>query len=164
MLRPIPIKDLLQASNRTYQIEFRQAIANFDSLTPVEGEVEVRHRSNFLEVSGRARAIVTLECHRCLRTYNHRLQVDTSEILWLQEEVPQAPDRELEVGVDDLVESLPPDGAFDLEDWVYQQLCLSLPQRQLCSLDCGGVATAASDVETVDDRWSILQQLKEQMQ
>ena len=164
MFRPVPIKDLLQAPNRTYRAEFRQAIASFESLTPVEGEITVCHRGNFLEVSGQARTIVTLECHRCLQTYNHRLEVNAEEILWLREQPTAPPDREIEVDMDDLVESLPPNGTFDLQDWIYQQLCLALPQKQLCDVDCGGVQADSRKVEAVDERWSVLQQLKEQMQ
>ena len=162
MLRPIPLKDLLQAPNRTRELEFRQEIANFDSLTPVEGTVSVAHRGNFVEVSGQFAAIVTLDCYRCLNAYNHRLQADVEEILWLEKPQPHL-GQEVEVGVDDLVETLDPDGVFDIEDWVYQQLCLSLPQKQICSEDCTGVDVDPMNDQPTDRRWSALQQLKQQL-
>lgn len=162
MLRPISLKDLLQAPNRTRESEFNQNIANFDSLTPVEGTVAIAHRGNFVEVSGQLSAIVTLDCYRCLNAYNHRLQADVEEIIWLEKPQPQV-GQEVEVGVDDLVETLDPDGEFDIEDWVYQQLCLSLPQKQICSTDCSGVEIDPGNQPQTDRRWSALQQLKQQM-
>ena len=162
MLRSIPLKDLLQAPNCTRECGFRQEIANFDSLTPVEGAVTVVHRGNFVEVSGQFSAIVTLDCHRCLNAYNHRLQAEVEEILWLEKPQPHV-GQEVEVGVDDLVETLDPDGFFDIEDWVYQQLCLSLPQKQICAEDCSGVAVDSVKEQLTDRRWSALQQLKQQL-
>ena len=162
MLRPIPLKDLLQATNRTRECEFRQEIENFESLTPVEGSVSIAHRGNFVEVVGQVSAIVTLDCYRCLNAYNHRLQADVEEIIWLAKPQPKV-GQEVEVGVDDLVETLDPDGVFDIEDWVYQQLCLSLPQKQICSEDCSGVDVDPANEPPADRRWSALQQLKKQL-
>ncbi|MGK7910302.1 MAG: DUF177 domain-containing protein [Synechococcus sp.] len=162
MLRPIPLKDLLQAPNRTRAFEFKQDIANFDSLIPVDGSVSIAHRGNFVEVSGQFSTIVTLDCYRCLNTYNHRLQADVEEIIWLEKSQPQL-SHEVEVGVDDLVETLDPDGVFDIEDWAYQQLCLSLPQKQICAADCSGVNVDSANEPPADSRWSALQQLKQQL-
>ena len=163
MLRPIPLKDLLQAPNRTRDCDFRQEVDRFQSLTPVEGSVSITHRGNFVEVSGQFSAIVTLDCYRCLNAYNYKLQADIEEIIWLEK--PQTPlvGQDVEVGVDDLVETLDPDGAFDIEDWVYQQLCLSLPQKQVCAEDCAGVEVDPANEQPTDSRWNILQQLKQQM-
>ncbi|WP_071590748.1 DUF177 domain-containing protein [Synechococcus sp. PCC 7336] len=163
MLRPISLGDLSQVSGGRREIEFRQPIANFVSLTPVQGWVKIVHRGTFVEVAGSFQTIVTLSCHRCLQTYNHQLQAEMSEVLWL-EKAPAAIAKEAEVGMEDLLETLSPDGEFDLEDWVYQQLCLSLPQRQLCAEDCAGLVAEVKQGETVDRRWTALQQLKQQFQ
>ena len=159
MLRPIPLSDLTQAPNRSRELGFRQDIANFDALTPVEGVVRVSHRGNFVEVFGELSTIVTLECYRCLQSYNHRIQTEIEEILWLDKPQPQ-PGVEIELGMEDLVETLDPDGTFDVEDWVYQQLCLSLPQRQVCSADCGGLEVSIPEDQPIDSRWNALKQLR----
>ncbi|MGK7907078.1 MAG: DUF177 domain-containing protein [Synechococcus sp.] len=159
MLCPIPLKDLLQAPNRTREVEFRQQISDFEALTPVEGVVKVTHRGNFVEVSGEFSTIVTLDCCRCLNTYNHRICADVDEILWLEKNQPE-PGQELELGMEDLVEALDPDGMFDVEDWTYQQLCLSLPQKQICSADCSGLTVKAGDDRPTDSRWDALKHFK----
>jgi uncharacterized protein len=53
-------------------------------------------------------------------------------MIWLQALNPAAEPLEQEVASEDLVESLSPQGHFDPATWMYEQLCLALPQRQVC--------------------------------
>ena len=162
MLRPIALKELLQAPNGKRDLDFRQSIADFESLTAVQGSVSVAHRGTFIEVFGSFQTIVTLCCHRCLQTYNHRLQAEPSEVLWLESAETAAVTAET-AGLEDLVETLPAEGEFDVEDWIYQQLCLALPQRQLCAEDCAGLTAHLEEATVTDRRWDALQKLKQNL-
>ncbi|MEN9204819.1 MAG: YceD family protein [Thermostichales cyanobacterium BF4_bins_65] len=147
MLRAIPIKELLKLPRQTVLMEFCQGIPDFESLTPVQGWVKLTHRGQFLQAWGEASTIVTLTCHRCLQQFNHRLHTQFEEILWL-EGTPE----------DDLMETLDPQGSFDTTDWVYQHLCLALPQRQACRPECQPPILTTPAPETGDPRWAILKQ------
>lgn len=107
---------------------------------------------------------MTLTCHRCLQNYNHRLTVGTSEIIWLDPaaDLPDEGPMERELAVEDLVETLSPQGYFDPSEWLYQQLCLAMPQRQLCDASCVGVqpVTRESSEKLADRRWASLEALK----
>lgn len=165
-MEAIYIPRLLKASGRKAEINIRDAIAGFPTLTPVKGTLVVRHGGNFLEVIAKAEAIVTLTCDRCLQNYNHRLAIDTSEIIWLESSVETVANlpAEREVTTEDLSETLPPDGYFDPENWLYEQFCLATPLRQLCGKDCQGTAQTSTANETyIDSRWSSLASLKEQL-
>jgi len=66
------------------------------------------------------------------------------------------------------METLPPNGYFDPTSWLYEQICLALPQRQLCDDSCPGIEVpqTASDGQghpLIDDRWSALAQLQRQI-
>ncbi|HEY9737722.1 MAG TPA: YceD family protein [Trichocoleus sp.] len=157
------IPNLLQAKEKTKTIEIETHFPELETLTPVRGEVTVTHQGTYLDVKGKGEAIVTLTCHRCLQNYNHRLSVSPRELIWLQE--PDAEDYPLEreVAVEDLVETLPPDGYFNPQSWLYEQLCLALPQQQLCSEACQGIPVEAGTKEpdtAVDHRWAALAQLR----
>lgn len=162
----IYIPHLITLPDRTEKVEFKEFLAALDSLTPVQGELSVKHCSNYLEVSATAHTIVTLVCHRCLQQFNHRLAVVSSEILWLKDEVPDVDvipfDHDLEL--DDLMESLAANGNFDPAAWLYEQLCLALPLRQLCDQECAGIPLPTSETQAVDQRWSALANLKNQLQ
>jgi uncharacterized protein len=170
-MEPLFIPQLANRQDRTLEIIVDKMIPEFETLTPVRGKIIVRHGGTFLDVSAQTETIVTLKCDRCLQQYNHRLLLDTKEIIWLEAEStePDRPGLEVKNELEDLVESLPPDGHFQPESWLYEQLCLSLPLRQLCNRDCAGVAPIETPLETpvevarVDNRWGILETLKQQL-
>ncbi len=163
MTEPIYLPVLLHAPNRSETVLVQEWLADLKSLTPVQGEVTVEHNGNFLQVDGRAETIVTLTCDRCLQQYNHRLVAEASELIWLQDIATALEETTECLEEADLVESLPPDGYFQPDDWVYQQLCLALPQRQLCEADCPGIAIEQGSMALQDDRWSKLAELRHQL-
>ncbi len=162
-MEAIHIPRLLQCPQQTKTIEFKTFLKNLKTLTPVQGWIKVTHQGNFLEISAKAETIVTLTCHRCLQQFNHRLAIEPSELIWLDETADQLDELPLDrdLSMDDLVETLSPHGYFDPEAWLYEQLSLEIPQRQLCEQDCGGIEVA-DDIKSpgIDQRWAALQALK----
>lgn len=163
----IYIPQLTKAPERTEEIQVKEFLSGLDTLTPVRGRVRVQHCGNYLEVSGQAETIITCTCNRCLQNYNYRLVVDTSEIIWLDETVEQEVflPLEREIAVEDLVETLSPHGYFDPREWLYEQVCLEIPQRQLCDTNCPGIQPSHDPASTsnVDRRWASLEALKKQL-
>ncbi len=165
-MKPIHIPQIAQAHERTETTEFKENLKGIETLTPVQGVLKVTHQGNYLEVSAQSDTIVTLVCHRCLQQFNHRLSVAASEIIWLtdaEDDSGMLPiDQDL--SVDDLVESLPPDGFFRPTDWLYEQLCLAIPQKQLCDQQCTGIEVSDTVLNPgVDRRWASLEALKGQL-
>ncbi|MDJ0797638.1 MAG: YceD family protein [Calothrix sp. MO_167.B12] len=162
----IYIPQLTKAPERTEEIQVQEFLPNLETLTPVRGLIRIQHQGNYLEVSGKAEAIITCTCNRCLQSYNHRLLVNTSEIIWLEELREEETDLSLEreVAVDDLVETLSPQGYFEPSVWLYEQMCLQIPQRQLCDANCPGIQTTNSNRDRLSDsRWASLEALKNQL-
>ncbi|WP_035984982.1 YceD family protein [Leptolyngbya sp. KIOST-1] len=160
------IPHLLQRPEKTLTVELDTHLGDLETLTPVRGELTIVHQGTYLEVKARADTIVTLTCDRCLQAYNHRVAIAPKELIWLEADPdPATLPLEREVSVDDLVETLPPNGHFVPETWIYEQICLALPQPQICDEDCEGIdlsATAAAN--PVDRRWAALAQLQQQLQ
>ncbi|MEH2106791.1 YceD family protein [Nostoc sp.] len=163
----IYIPQLTQAPERTEEVQVNEFLPGLETLTPVRGHVRVQHHGNYLQVSSQAETIITCTCNRCLQQYNRRLGLDTKEIIWLDETANQANDLPLEreVVMEELLESLPPDGYFYPNEWLYEQMWLAVPQRQLCDRNCPGIlnAVANSSKEIIDSRWASLQSLKKQL-
>lgn len=166
-MKALYIPQLVRAPEQTEEVEIHDHFPDLETLTPAQGIVRVTHRGNYLEVAGRAEAIVTLSCDRCLQQYNHRITVDTSELIWLEAEAqPEEDWVEREVALEDLVETLDPNGYFQPLDWLYQQFCLAIPPRQLCDQNCQGIQleSDAEPLKPIDHRWAGLQSLKEHLQ
>jgi uncharacterized protein len=163
-MQPIYVPQLLKAPDQTLTLQVETYLSDLESLTPVQGTVTVTHRGNFLEASGQAVAIITLSCDRCLQQYNYRLAINTSEIIWLQAQA-EIDALEQEVALEDLVETVEPTGHFDVAQWLYEQLCLEIPQRQICDRTCQGIQVSLNDQikPAIDNRWSALEAFKDSL-
>jgi uncharacterized protein len=164
-MKSIYIPQLLKAPKKKEEITIEESLSDLVTLTPVRGRIIVRHCGNYLDVSVRAETIVTLTCDRCLGNYNHRLSLDTSEIIWLEDPSVQNNSdlAEKEVQLEDLSETLPPNGYFDPNSWLYEQLCLAMPVRQLCegeNCEPPVTPTAPESQPPLDSRWATLASLK----
>ncbi|NEU74078.1 DUF177 domain-containing protein [Hassallia byssoidea VB512170] len=163
----IYIPQLTKAPERTEEIQVKEFLPGLETLTPVRGNIRVQHLGNYLQVSGQAEAIITCTCNRCLQNYNHRVLLDTKEIIWLDESANETEDLPLEreVPMEDLLETLSPEGYFYPSEWLYEQMCLAIPQRQLCDKNCPGIipSTASSSEKPVDRRWAGLEALKKEL-
>jgi uncharacterized protein len=161
------IPQLTRAPERTEEIQIEEFLPDLETLTPVRGTVRVKHQGNYLEVSAQAETIITCTCNRCLQQYNHRLVINAEEILWLDADANQADDLPLEreIAMEDLLETLAPDAYFYPSEWLYEQMCLELPRRQLCDLNCPGILNtrpSSSAEKPIDSRWASLEALKKQ--
>lgn len=165
-MEAIYIPRLLRLPERQEKVTFNERMVELETLTPVRGWVAVKHCQTYLEASTQAETIVTLTCDRTLQQYNHRLAVDTSEILWLSAAAGERAGvtaKEVELSVEDLTESLPPDGYFDIWRWLYEQLCLAMPLRQIgndsAEVDCNYTDTSGVG----DTRWAALADLRDRL-
>lgn len=161
-MEAIYIPQIRNAKDRKETLQFEEFLPDLETLTPVRGQLSVTHRKTFLEVKAEAETIVTLCCDRCLQHYNRRLALNTSELIWLEEEGNDSLPSEREVPLDDLSETLPPQGYFAPNRWLYEQFCLALPPKQLCGNDCRGIKVDSTVQEgEIDKRWASLAALKD---
>lgn len=163
-MEAIFIPRLTKAPDRTETIDIKAFLKELKTLTPVQGWLRVTHQGNYLEVSAEAETIITLSCPRCLQQFNYRLSIEPTELIWLNESTTE-PEETLfdrDLTMDDLVETLPPNGYFEPEAWLYEQLSLEIPQHQLCDQACTGIEVSPEDLsdQLVDRRWASLQSLK----
>ena len=163
----IYIPQLARAPEQTETIDVQEYLPDLETLTPVQGQVRVTHQGTYLEVSARAETIMTLTCDRCLQRFNQRISVAASELIWLQEPVdePTEEGTEREVALDDLIETLPPQGYFQPTQWLYEQLCLEIPHRKICDANCQGIEIRNNPpaAQPIDRRWASLESFKENL-
>lgn len=161
---PIYIPRLTHLPEQTEVLEFKETISGLETLTPVQGWMQVKHCGTYLDVTAAAETIVTLACDRCLQQYNHRLAITPQEMIWLNDANQTDDllfDKDLES--EDLVETLSPSATFDPTVWIYEQLCLELPLRRLCDSDCPGIALPTAPPAgpaAIDSRWAALASLQ----
>ncbi len=165
----IHIPQLARALNGTETFELDEFLPELTTLTPIRGWLRVAHRGTFLEVKAQAWTIMTLTCDRTLRQFNHRLEVDTEELIWLAEQPSVSKfGVEEELSMDDLVESVLADGDFDPNGWLYEQLMLAIPFPTIAPdapdfpdlVEAIGEGKNAAATPEVDRRWAALAALQ----
>jgi uncharacterized protein len=165
-MQAIYIPHLLQRPQQSETHLIDEFLSGLETLTPIRGTLIVRHGGTFLEVKLVAETIVTLVCDRCVQHYNYRLNLETSELIWLQrpEVEPESIAKEREISWEDLTEVLSPDGHFDADEWLFEQVSLALPLRKLCGKNCQPPDLPEGDRESqLDGRWANLASLKNQL-
>ncbi len=156
-LRPIPLPEL-RALGEGKHWPVEQRLAELDTLTPVRGELHATHHGTALEVSAAVETIVTLCCARCLRQFNHALRAEVRELIAFRGGPDAADGLEDAVG-EELDDRLDPQGAFDPERWLFEQLSLRLPLVNRCGDDCPGPDSWSSAPAAGDPRWASLRTL-----
>jgi uncharacterized protein len=166
-IEQIYIPHLLKMPEQRQEIILDDQISGLQTLTPIRGNFSITHKGTFLDLRLTVDTILTLTCDRCLQTYNHRLAVQTSEIVWLDYNKDQDLNIPLERQIlqEDLCESLAPNSNFAVEEWIYEQLSLAMPLRQLCGNNCQApIKNDQNQENSIDNRWSALASLKSLIQ
>lgn len=129
----IDVHDILVESighNRTYTITGEQP--KFESVVlsqPIDGTVTIGHLEDGVMANGRVQTAITLECHRCLCTFDRPVSVRFSQIFAKN---PDPKDDALPI-IDDQI---------DLAPVIESEIILSLPIKVLHDPDCPGIIDA----------------------
>jgi uncharacterized protein len=146
-------QDLQALPKLSLRLPFKEEIPGLEAVKPVVGDLTLFVSATGMRLVGQVQTLMKLSCHRCLRPYFQNLLVDLDERFVLSTfDEEQAIPREGELRRDDFVEVLPPDGALDITDVVYQAVTLAVPSSCLCSADCPGPPLAPP----VDDTGSLV--------
>lgn len=169
------IIDLLQLSEQSQPIsaEFEAQDINLDEdrarLTDrvrVVGKL-TKHLTE-TEIEGSIDGKIELDCTRCLRPIETRLQIPVKAVYVTPENYTSAQDAELHGK--DLDVSVCEDDKIDIAELVREQIMLSLPERFLCSDDCRGLCAKCGANKNLkscnciekemDPRWEALNKFK----
>ena len=146
MKRPkqVDLNDAFQHPGRVVTFDVETSLEeeeDLDLLRPVTGRLEVVSTGNLLMVDGTLKAEMVLECSRCLKPVEVRMDIHVHEEFDVQGTPAGFGNREYAEVVED-GEAFP---LFDgnhlkWEDLTRQCLWLSMPTRTVCSESCPGAA------------------------
>ena len=103
---------------------------------PLKVQVTISRAGKKFTASGVVSGSVRLQCGRCLDEFVQDLESDFEACLSLP---PEEGDRELELAEEDMSVEFIQGGEFDLDEFVKEQVYLSLPLKILCHDDCRGL-------------------------
>ncbi len=107
------------------------------------------------------------DCSRCLEPVKRAFEIPFRDVF--VDAGHETDQRDLEVGEDDLDESLVIGGRIDLAEVVREQILLAMPEQMFCSEDCRGLCPICGgnrnlidckcEDDEVDPRWAALKNL-----
>lgn len=167
MKRPkqVDLNDAVQHPGRVVEFEVETSLEeeeDVDLLKPIVGNLEAVSTGNLLFIDGILRAELILECSRCLKPVEVKMDLQVHEEFPI-EGVPAGFGNREYAEVKEEGEAYPLfDGnSLRWEDLVRQCLWLSMPTRTVCSDDCPGIAEFEPDAGQVRPELAVLSQLLE---
>ena len=107
---------------------------------PIKGSITFSNTGRTIDVRGKCKTAIEVECARCLRAYRMPVELTVEEELpiegqpWateLQEDMEELPEEESD--------PLFVDNIFDLDEYFRQSILVSVPIKPLCGEDCEGL-------------------------
>ncbi|MEO7453480.1 MAG: DUF177 domain-containing protein [Fimbriimonadales bacterium] len=145
MKRPkqVDLNDAVQHPGRVVPFEVETSLEeeeDIDLLRPITGKLEAASTGNMLFIDGSLKVEMVLECSRCLKPIEVRMDLQVHEEFTV-EGVPAGFGNREYAEVKEEGEAYPLfDGnSLKWEDLVRQSLWLSMPTRAVCSDDCPGM-------------------------
>ena len=98
-----------------------------------------KRSANKIELRGDLKAVISLECDRCLEEYQYTFVSDLQMIIEVADHERHWRLQDLEIGKGELDTILVEEPAVDMGDILRQQILLGMPGKQLCSEYCRGL-------------------------
>jgi uncharacterized protein len=108
---------------------------------PIVGDIAFSNTGRTIDVRGRFRTTIELECGRCLKTYQMPVAAPIEEEMPLEGQpwAPEASDEEEDELLEELAEPLFVDNIFDLDEYLRQSILVNVPIKPLCEEECKGL-------------------------
>jgi uncharacterized metal-binding protein YceD (DUF177 family) len=150
--RLLDISELARNVGMRYTHHFRippTLEKDFETVTPIEGEVTLTNTGAALLLRGTAEATLRLECARCLSLVDVPVTAELSEEFNLVTSRNAFHQEEVQAVDDDAPAAVISGNVLDLGDLLRQDLLLAAPLQPLCREECPGLLgqEAAADAE-----------------
>jgi len=159
----ITLEQLENAEQQIIHVEFCEIIREINSKKKVEANLTVQKKGTIIEVKGNVKAQVEMECDRCLKKFNHALNVDVDEVFSTCD-VFDYSHNEIELKNDNFVVELDSEGEIDITDLIYQSIILNLPSKKICSENCEGAEVLKElQKNKIDPRLAVFQDITQKI-
>ena len=140
MHKVILIDDVENADNKTLRCIFNEKIDEFDCVTPIKAELEVKSLGEFVRVKGQVSGTVLLECDLCLEKFEHRLDFYIDEMFSKGSLIGEYDNsnKEYEIKEGQFITDLNGEKEIDIYDLLYQSVILNFPNKKVCGINCKG--------------------------
>ena len=156
----ITLEELENSPNGSVHVDFCEKLKDITSEKEIIASLDFEQKGACVEVAGTLDAVVELECDRCLKKFNYRINVDIQEVFTTVDAVDYS-HNEIELKNDNFVVELGKDGEIDVTDFVYQTVLLNLPSKKICDKNCkGSEVLQEMQKQNIDPRLAVFKDIK----
>ncbi len=101
------------------------------------GMLVMKLSGDFIFVNGNLTSNIELECSRCLKTFEKKLDINIDEKYFKGTFTPITT-KEHQMKASDFTEELNNCEEIDLRDLIYQSIIVNIPTQVLCDINCEG--------------------------
>lgn len=142
--------------------------AGFVVLSPVSADLLLLKSDGEIFVRGDMTALLTLQCARCLKQVEHKINSKIDIVYTL---TPEHKAKEKELTLEDIGANYLEGDEIDINALLAEQLSLDMPMQPLCRIDCKGLCPkCGADInqgkcnclvtEHTNQRFAVLKELK----
>jgi uncharacterized protein len=139
----------------------KSAFSDLDIVVEIfDFSLKLTKKKDFVEVSGDFKAIIKLNCVRCLNSFEKEI-IDKDFKIYLYKEGISNDSKELKLNERDLDFSFIKGDVIDLAEVLREQLIIDLPDYPLCNASCVNTCNCSNDLDkTCKNAFSKLKNLK----
>jgi uncharacterized metal-binding protein YceD (DUF177 family) len=153
----VNIDELEGSANKTLDVKFDDFIEGINSAGKIEAELTAMSLGEIIEVKGRVKGTVKLECDLCLEAFEHNLDFEINE-LFTKNALHDEYSAETELKEGQFITDLEGAHNIDVCDLLYQSVTLNLPNKNVCDINCKGQQFLRQE-EVTDPRLSVFKNI-----
>ena len=157
-MHKILIEDIEKEPNKTLHYIFDDCIEELNC--DLYSELDLKSLCEFIEITGYAEGKIKLTCDRCLKEYEHEIDIDIEET-YAKQALHSEYGQELELSRGQFITDLNGEKEIDIYDLLYQSVILSLPNKKVCGINCNeGMFVSDEDINIHDERMDVFKNIK----
>lgn len=153
-------EDIENAKNKVLEIDFDEVIDDIPSSKPVKAHLILKSTGDFIEVTGRLKAELTLTCDLCLKEFEYKIDEEINET-YAKQTLMEEYGKETELKENQFIIDLAGSDGIDIYDLLYQSVILNIPNKKVCGINCNkGVFQTDEELVEADPRMEVFKNIK----
>lgn len=133
----INIEDLENSKDGQIIVDFEKENEELDSPNMLRVNFVVKKISSAINIEGKITGWVEKTCDRCLKNFKYEIDIDVNETYSLKPLFDYS-NKEIRLDEGHFEEELLDTNELDLDNFIYQSVTLSFPNKLVCDINCNG--------------------------
>lgn len=157
----IDIQDLENSKDGEILVDYEKENKELDSHNLLHAKFTVKKISSTVNIQGKITGWVEKICVRCLKNFKYEVDINVNETFSLKPLFDYSC-KEIRLNEGQFDEEILDSNEIDLDNFIYQSVTLSFPNKLVCDINCnGGIELQKYQKEFVQDpRLEIFNKLK----